>query len=213
MFLKNNRKLFLYYFSLYKHFFIGIVVISSLISFFLFLKLPMPVRFSIVPLGLITLLYQSKLPYFSFRQNGIIKIITVAFVWAMLIVVIPAIYFEGDALFIKLKFLFAFFYVLLLTLSFDQRDILIDKKNLGTIPQLFPRQKKYIYLVIGSVLITTAYYIFSGIDYYVALIMISISLILSWYSDNKKSFYYTAFVIEGLPIFWGIILFSITFFK
>ncbi len=207
MFLKNNRSQFLFYYYRYSYIFKGILFFSFLCSLFFFMKLPIQVRFSIVPLGLITLLYQSYFPFFSFRQNGIIKIITVSFVWAMLTVVIPGIFFSANSTSFRLEFLFVFLYILLLTLSFDQRDILIDDKALKTFPQAYPEYKSYFYLILGSVLSVLLFFIFDGFERFLSEIILLISLFLCWFSDENKKFYYTTFLIEGIPVLWALVLF------
>ncbi len=205
-FWERGREIFKNYYKKYRILFFMLLVVSFLFSLYYFFQLPVSVRFSIIPLAVITLFYQSNLPFFSFRQNGILKIVTVSFVWAMLAVVIPGIYYENLS-FLHLKFIFVFTYVFLLTLSFDQRDILIDQRDLGTLPQLFPDHKKLIYIAIGLLLLGISFFIFKGKELYIAFIVVMLSLILSWHSDNKKNFYYTAFIIESLPIFWLFLIY------
>ncbi len=213
MLLESNRKEFLKLFYKYKLIFLSLFFLSFFFSLSLFFYLPTKVKFSLIPLVIITFFYQSNFPAFSFRQNGILKIVTVAFVWAMLIVVIPDLYYNIEDLYYNIegsqliiKFLFVFLYVLLLTLSFDQRDILIDSRDLGTLPQLFPHYKKYIYLIFALLLIPLSTLIFEGLERYVAIFILLLSLVFSWFSDIKKSFYYTSFLIEGIPILWGVII-------
>ena len=209
MFLENNRDSFLQYFYRFKKIFIGTIILSFLFSLYFFFKLPIYLRFSILPLGVITFFYQSDFSFFSFRQNGILKIITVAFVWAMLIVTIPELYLFSESSRLKLKFIFVFFYILLLTLSFDQRDILIDRRELGTIPQLFPQYKFYFYTMLGIILSVLSFLLFDGYEIIIAEGIVIISLLLSWFSDDRKSFYYTSFIIEGIPVLWAIIILAI----
>jgi len=209
IFLDSNRDIFLRYFYKYKPLFIISFLVSFVCTLYYFFQLPISIRFSLIPLGIITFFYQSNFSFFSFRQNGILKILTVAFVWAMLIVVIPGLYFSSEHEDLKLRFLFTFLYVFLLTLSFDQRDIFIDQRNLGTLPQLFPQYKKSFYLLIWLILSLLIFYIFNGIERLIAEFVLLFTVLLSWFSDDKKSFYYTSFLIEGIPILWGLIILSI----
>ena len=95
----------------------------------------------------------------------------------------------------------------MLTLSFDQRDILIDQPELKTLAQLYPHKKQIIYLVLLTLFLTLNYFIFDTERAFVlSNMMILISIILCFRSDNNKNFYYTAFWIEALPIFWFLFI-------
>jgi len=125
-------------------------------------------------------------------------------VWSVLTILIPEWKNIEDEKMIVLKFVFVFVYVLMLTLSFDQRDLYIDEKELKTLPQLFKGKIIYFYLIISIVLSILLFYIFNSDQLIVSLAYLLISVYLCFQSDEKKSFFYTAFWIEGFPIWWLI---------
>ncbi len=199
--LSSNRKTFKSYFYDYRFLFYGVLIFGFFSTLYYYFKLDYFTQIILIPLSLITIAYQTQL-----RKNGIIKLLTVAFIWAMLVTVLP---FDPKLVTIKLfiHFIYVFLYILLLTLSFDQRDILIDEPDLKTLPQLYPHKKQIIYLVLLTLFLTMNYFIFDTERVFVlSNMLILISIILCFRSDNNKSFYYTAFWIEALPIFWFLIL-------
>jgi L-asparagine transporter-like permease len=141
------------------------------------------------------------------RNNGILKIVSVAAVWSGLIVLIPQMVYQNNLKYEWiLKSLFVFIYILMLTMSFDQRDLLIDKQSLKTLPQRFSAGLKYIYLIFLLILLILSFYIFKDKELIISILTIILSVILCSYSHEKKSFYYTAFWIEAIPVFWYLTL-------
>ncbi len=206
--IEANRKQYIICYNKYKILFWLVLFISLVMSIYFITKFSFIIWISLFPLVALTVFYQTRFTYISFRRNGILKTLIVAFVWASLVIFIPSfidkIYFTEEIL---AKFLFIFLYVLLLTLSFDQRDILIDQPDLKTLPQSFPDLKKFIYSVFTLILLILNFIIFNDIySKLTGLLMILISILLCFNSNEKKSFYYTAFWIEALPVFWLLIL-------
>ena len=181
------------------------MVISAIFSLYFFLKINLETQLALIPLFLITFLYNfdyKNLP--RFRDNGIIKILIVGFVWSGLTVLIPN--FESLNKLLLLKTLLVFLYVVMLTLGFDKRDIVIDDHNLKTIPQLFPNRMFIIYL--GFFIILTGLNFSTFIEPIGILneTVIFISTWMSYQSNTEKSFYYTAFWLEAMPILWFLSL-------
>jgi len=199
--LSSNRKTFKSYFYDYRFLFYGILILSFLSTLYFYFKLDIYTQLTLIPLSLITVSYQTKL-----RKNGLVKLLTVAFIWAMLTTVLP-IDWEIINIRLFIHFIYVFLYILMLTLSFDQRDILIDQPELKTLAQLYPHKKQIIYLVLLSLFFTLNYFIFTNErDFLLGNLMILISIILCFSSDNKKNFYYTAFWIEALPVIWLLLI-------
>ncbi len=198
----SNRDIFKSYFYAYRLLFYIVLLLSFLFALGFFLKLNFLTQLLIIPLTIITLTYQTIL-----RRNGIVKILTVAGVWASMIVLLPIEHLKDFDRKLLLHFIYVFLYVLMLTLSFDQRDVLIDAPELKTLAQRFPHKKLLIYFTLLTVFLSMNSFIFTNTrSYLVSNFMILISLVLCFSSKQEKSFYFTAFWIEALPIFWYLIL-------
>jgi len=178
---------------------------SSVLSLYLYWQLDLTRQLMLIPLFLITGLYNfeyKKMP--KLRDFGLIKILIVAFVWAGITVLVPQ--FNHIDKVVLFKALFVFLYIILLTLSFDQRDILLDQQGLKTIPKRFNRHIIFIYLSFLFLLTLLNFLIFRGNAFYLTEFILILSGFLCYRSSQHQSFYYTAFLIEALPILWYILL-------
>ena len=205
---KDNRFFIKKFFIRHKNVLFSILFISALLSFVFYSRVNINAQILLVPLVLITGLYNfeyQQIP--KLRDFGLIKILIVAFVWTGIIIVIPVnLDFTYESL---LKALFIFFYVMLLTLAFDQRDIYIDQKNIKTIPQLYYPKLIYIYLILFLVLSFLNYALFKNSIFLINELIIVISGFMCLKSGIKNSFFYTTFWIEGLPVFWLLLRFGL----
>jgi len=201
----SNRFFIKKYYAHYKKSIFKFLVISAIFSLYFFLKINLETQLALIPLFLITFLYNfdyKNLP--RFRDNGIIKILIVGFVWSGLTVLIPN--FESINKLLLLKTLLVFLYVVMLTLGFDKRDIVIDDRNLKTIPQLFPDRMFVIYLTFFIILSGLNFMIYDNALNWINELIIFLSSLMSYRSNTEKSFYYTAFWLEAMPIFWFLSL-------
>jgi len=193
----------------------GILLISaSILALISYLKFPLSLKVSLIPLMLLSFFYNLDYrfaPFSSLRNNGRLKILIVAFVWAMLTVVLPYLFWNTntDLKDLLLKFWFIFLYVLMLTLSFDQRDILVDHLKQKTIPQSFSNKLHYFYILLFLLLSILNFYIFNGEIFYITEFILIVSVILCIFSNENRSFFYTSFWIEALPIFWWLLIYFI----
>jgi len=190
------------------------LIISLLLLFFIsssysFIKLDILQKIWLIPFFLLSFFYNlniKKIPFGKLRTNGIVKILIVALVWSGLIIIIPQLQgFKNTQ--VLFHSIFVFIYILVLTMSFDQRDVLIDNPGLKTIPQIYKQHIHYFYAFFGLILIGLSFLIFTnyqGLLISNTIILLSIGLCFN--SDKHKSFYYTAFWIEGLPILWLILI-------
>jgi hypothetical protein len=174
-----------------------------LITAYLFLRLDIQKQMSLIPLFIITFLYNfeyRKLP--RLRDFGFIKIALVAFVWAGMTVMVPHIHHLNSYYF--LEAVFVFFLIILLTLGFDQRDVLIDREDLGTIPQKYHHSLWLIYVFLLLLLSILNFYLMSHKTFIVTETVLIIATSMSYTSTTEKSFYYTAFWLESIPIIWWL---------
>ena len=178
--------------------FLGITGIIMLVSFF---RLNLTTQITLIPLIIITLLYNfdyKNLP--KFRDNGILKIMIVGFVWSGLVVLVPE--FQKLNQNLVLRTLLVFFYIVMLTTGFDKRDILIDHSELKTLPQLFPNGMFLIYLLFFTILTGLNYKLYQASGFWTNESIILLSVLMSYRSNTEKSFFYTAFWLEAMPIIW-----------
>jgi hypothetical protein len=103
-------------------------------------KQPLSVLIASGVLGLVPLLYE--IPLLPRAQNlrslSGIKIFVIAFSWAGVTVILPAL--TGDVIYIYpvfITFIQRCLFIIVLTLPFDIRDLGLDEPQLGTIPQIY----------------------------------------------------------------------------
>ncbi|WP_296379497.1 hypothetical protein [Winogradskyella sp.] len=199
-----------------------IIQVFSAIAFLLmgyyFFQLNSNVWILIVVLGLITFLYAipliPKKYLFDDQQNlrevGGAKVYIIALVWSLVTVLIPVLntYVEISAdVFITVLQRFCF--VIVLMLPFEIRDLKYDSLKLATIPQKIGTKKTKI---IGLLLLLVFLFLeflkvkndYSSIIS--TLIITLLTLMLLVLSSEKQSKYYSAFLVEAIPIVWLLIL-------
>ncbi|WP_242157950.1 hypothetical protein [Aestuariivivens sediminis] len=170
-------------------------------------------------LALFTFLYATPfLPerfIYDNRQNlrsiSGLKIYIIALVWTGVTVFLPLIVVNFD---INLDVLITafqrFLYVIVLMLPFEIRDLRFDNLKLSTVPQKIGiKQTKYV----GSVLLGVFLFLeivvkneFIRNDLMPFLIITLSTWLFLIFAKIDQGKYYSAFWVEGLPIFWFAIL-------
>ncbi len=197
----GNRFFIKRYFIQHKKLLLTILTISAFLSLYFYILLPLEIQLLLVPFFIITFLYNfdyKSIP--KLRDYGLLKILIVAFVWSGLIIIVPMHQHLNED--ISFEALYVFLYIILLTLAFDQRDIFIDQKKLNTFPRLFKTKIYMIYLLIIIILTFINHHLFSDKTFILNEIILLLSAFLCFNSNYKRNFFYTAFWIEALPIFW-----------
>lgn len=163
-------------------------------------------------MGLLTLLY--AIPVFSENRNlrGLngVKVYIIAFVWAGVTVIMPAIYYsEVFQWNIYLGFFQRFSLIIVLMLPFEIRDLKFDMMQLGTIPQKFGVKGSK---VIGALLLgffILVEFLKNDLSWPEVLSVIVVGIVtfafLKKSKINQKEFY-SSFWVEAIPIFWWLIL-------
>lgn len=164
----------------------------------------------------LTLLY--TLPFFPNTRNARnwagIKIYIVALCWVGVTLILPIV---NDGMLINMDvFLVAvqrFILVFVLILIFEIIDLQNDDPHLQTVPQQIGVKRTKI---LGSVLML----VFLGLEFveghfYYSLFLVKVGIALTvflflFFSNEKRSQYYTSFWAESIPIVWLILLFIIT---
>ncbi|WP_438964208.1 hypothetical protein [Winogradskyella sp.] len=171
----------------------------------------------IVLLGVITFLYAIPLlpkKYFvddqsNLRQISGLKVYVIAIVWSLSTVVLPLIQNEieigADAVVTCFQ---RFFYIIVLMLPFEIRDLNYDSLKLGTIPQRIGVKRTKIIGIFLLILFFFLEYFKNEIDtksLTILLIITFVTALFLAFSNKNQSKYYSAFWVESLPIFWLVL--------
>ena len=194
---------------LLKSFFLK-ALISLVISLYLFFNLSSSKQIFVVIISIITVLYTIPLiSNYTLRDNPILKILTVAFCWTMLIVIFP---FFGVLDFVNIVYysLLIFCLVTAQMIPFEIRDMLKDKDLVKTIIHnygiKYSKNIGYFVLIIALLFtIITGYLLENLVFKNSILIIILITAILVNFSREKQNKYYSSFIVESVPIYWMIV--------
>ncbi len=198
LWLKQNKKN-LYAISLFSLFTL------IYLSFYLRLK----ALIILIPFALATLFYVFPIKKYSLRKVAGLKLFLITFSWAGITVLFPLV-----QNYIQLRtedwlsFFQRFLFIIVITIPFDIRDISYDVSELKTLPQQIGIYKtKFIgsllllfFLLLEFIKPITEQHLFTTI------LISLISSLLLWFATQKQSKYYSAFLVESLPIIWWIIL-------
>ena len=147
----------------------------------------------------------------NLRSIGGLKIYIIGVVWTAVTVFLPVVY-NGSPLLPQVFVLGIqrFVLVIVLMLPFEIRDLKYDSLKLSTIPQQIGIRRTK---VIGSVLIVGVMFLEFVNSLYnpkyglVLALVLFLTILLLWCAKKNQHNYYSAFWVEGLPIFWlGLIL-------
>ena len=184
---------------------------------------------TLVLLGIITIGTLYILPLFagkSLRHFPVVKLISVAIVWVLIIMVLPLYLDEGllfngeykihlrnahyEEFYFGLRSLQLFFLVIALCIPFEIRDLKYDDEKLKTLPQMIGVQKSKLIgvgLCLLCIVIEVLFWdhlITKHLIINIAAYTLTSFLILG--SNKDKSDYYASFWVEAVPIFWLITL-------
>ena len=194
---------------LLKSFFLK-ALISLVISLYLFFNLSSSKQIFVVIISIVTVLYSIPLiSNYTLRDNPILKILTVAFCWTMLIVIFP---FFGVLDFVNIVYysLLIFCLVTAQMIPFEIRDMLKDKDLVKTIIHnygiKYSKNIGYFFLIIAMLFTMITGYLLENLVFKNSiLIIILITAILVNFSLEKQNKYYSSFIVESVPIYWLIV--------
>jgi hypothetical protein len=174
--------------------------------------------FYILAFGMVTFLYAipflpSKMIYDSnknLRNISGLKVYIIAIVWAGVTVFLPIINnhypINTDVIITLIQRLV---FVIVLMFPFEIRDLSYDSLKLATIPQqVGVKQTK----IIGVLLLMVFFFLeffkdeISGYKILLTLIIAFISLLFLLFSKQTQGRYYSSFWVEGIPIYWLILV-------
>ncbi|PNQ75342.1 hypothetical protein C1T31_04215 [Hanstruepera neustonica] len=199
-----------------------IIQIFSLICFlalcYYAFKLELKTLLWIVAFGAITFLYAIPfLPkhYFLDKQHNLrsvsgLKVYVIAIVWSGVTVFLPLLNNDYDIEFnVVITSIQIALFVVVLMLPFEIRDMKYDSLKLATIPQQIGVKKTKI---IGALILM----VFFLLEYFkddidsnnlLAILMITIiTMLFLVFSRENQGKYYSAFWVEGIPVFWLVLL-------
>ncbi len=189
-----------------------LVAISLITLVYLTIQLRLKAVLVLIPFAIATLFYTFPIEKLSLRNIPGLKLFLIAFSWAGITVLFPLI---QNYMSIRgtdwITFIQRFLFVIVITIPFDIRDINYDQNKLKTLPQQLGISKSK---VIGLLLIILFLFLeFLKIDFTSKsiLVILLISVLTSIFlvnSSDKQSKYYSAFFVEGIPLFWLITVYG-----
>lgn len=185
---------------------------AMIVGIYELLQLEMIQFLHLFPFVILTLLYA----YSFIGKNGVrhsirfipgIKIFVIAFVWAGTVVFFPVTSFVPFDVNHVIYFLGLMFFVVVLTLPFDIRDLAFDEKSIRTLPMLLGVKGVKVlgvFLLLLSLLIH--WYVFGNDGFYQFLITSLVLVFLLFFAKEEQSKYYASFWVEGIPILYYLLL-------
>ena len=174
--------------------------------------------FYILGLGLVTFFY--AIPFLpkklfmdskhNLRSIGGLKVYVIALVWAFVTVVLPLVNNDYSLNFdVIVTAIQRYLFIIVLILPFDIRDLQYDSLKLSTIPQkIGVKNTKFI----GVLLLLLIFFLEFLKDELIAnqitnlLIVVFVTVLFIVFSKEERGKYYSAFWVEGLPIFWLVLV-------
>jgi hypothetical protein len=184
--------------------------VSLLLVIFCFLKLQYTTKIIATLFLILTILY--TLPFFPNTKNARnwagLKIYIVALCWVGVTVILPIlnseISFQNSFYIIALQ---RFLLIFTLILIFEIIDLKTDDPHLKTVPQQIGVKNTKL---LGFVLLIIFYGLgsfnsngnFQILELLLNFIIVIISALFLYFSNENRSKYYTSFWVESVPIFW-----------
>lgn len=174
--------------------------------------------------GVVTFLYGfpfiPKRFYMDSQQNlravSGIKVYIIALVWSGVTVFLPlinnAIAIGADVFVTAFQY---FVFVIALMLPFEIRDLKYDSLKLATIPQCIGVKRTK---TIGLLLLIAFFFAeffkdeTSQVALFSALFVTIITSFFLVFTNKKRSYYYSSFWVESIPIFWLLVILISDFF-
>jgi len=184
-------------------------VLTSIACAFLIVQIRWQALLSLIPFALLTGFYVLP-PVISKKMNlrtlpGF-KIFLIAFTWAGITVLFPLAQYGMENKPIFWLFFQRFLFVFVLTLPFDIRDVTYDSATLKTLPVwLGIKNVKVLGLIVLGLFLFVEIAILKPANQEVEIFIALCLGVLLLRSSTKKSQYYYAFWVEGIPIFWLVL--------
>lgn len=157
-----------------------------------------------------TYYYTNPLNNKTLRTISGLKIFIISICWVLIVVGLPVIEFDVTVTAdIYIKWVQLFLFVIAITLPFEIRDLRTDPDSLNTIPQKMGIKKTKLLGVVLLMFFLWLEFFKDGIieqNLLVLPIVFILSLLGLTLSKENQSKYYASFWVEGIPIFWLVLL-------
>ena len=189
-----------------------LLLIATVTSVYLFTRIHLSEFYTLLPFAFLTFFYgvpvvKWKGQWMSLRFIPGIKIFVIAIVWAGVVVNFGLLGLEMFVLERVVLFTLVLLFVLLLTIPFDIRDYHYDNKKLKTIPQVLGlRNAQWFSLCIALISILLSGEIFPSVHsvrVYFFIVLVLMLFVAMCKPTRPK--YFTAFWVEGIPVFWYLL--------
>ncbi len=198
------------YYRQFFRFSLAFFILNVVILFVLLFRLPVKLLVWIIPFGLILFFYNLRpsKKILAWRTIGLVKVLLVAFVWSGLTVFIPSVLWTNAIPFAKWTEVFLLVWMLMI--PFDIRDLMLDAESIKTIPALGSRSTFIFTWVLFFLYVLTGFYVWFHTHNLPALlikitggVIIITGVVLS---RRYRSYYFTAFWVELIPVFMFLLL-------
>ncbi len=194
----------------------------SFVSFLLMCYYAFKLSFSalICVSGLAGITFFYAIPYlpkrFIIKINNLrtiegLKVYVIALVWMGVTVILPLInsdyIFNADVFFVSFQ---RFVFIIVLMLPFEIRDLRYDSLKLATIPQKIGVRQTKVIGVILLLFIVLLEFFKKEFDIANLEVVTVIALLTGWFlirAKKDQNKYYSSFWVEGVPIFWLLLVF------
>lgn len=193
----------------------GIVFLSFIalgFTMFYFFQMEKITKLGALFFLILTLLY--TLPFFPNKKNARnwagVKIYIVALCWVGVTLFLPVInaqrYIDLTMVFVAIQ---RYILIFVLILIFEIIDLRFDDPHLKTVPQQIGVKPTKI---LGSVLLLVFVLMeflncdFNSATFFLKLGIAIVVLLFLFFSNEKRSKYYTSFWVESIPIFWWVLI-------
>jgi hypothetical protein len=170
--------------------------------------------------GLAAITFFYAIPYFpkrfiikinNLRTVEGLKVYVIALVWMVVTAILPLInadyYFNTDVFLVSFQ---RFVFVIVLMLPFEIRDLRYDSLKLATIPQKLGVQQTKVMGVVLLLFFVLLEFFKKEFDVTNLELVALIALLTGWFlirSKRDQNKYYSSFWVEGVPIFWLLLVF------
>ena len=187
-------------------------LLSSMLLLFYASQLSWRTLALFIPFGLVTVLY--SVPFNrgvdkNLRQIKSLKILIIAGVWTGVTCIIPLVNIGQEITYEMIFFVIQrFLLIVVLTLPFDIRDMRYDAKSLQTIPQLIGvGRSKWLGFALMILTMLIEFFVTPDANFKTVFsVVFVVLLVFLQHSKTNQRSYYASFWIEGIPIFWWLLL-------
>ena len=157
-------------------------------------------------LGCLNLLY--AVPLFkrkNLRAIGGIKVFIIALIWTGATVLLPVIDYGSSSGNLPFLVVQRFFFVLVLLIPFEIRDLQYDPPELRTIPQRIGQRGSRVLGLVLLIIIALVNTFKQGLTTEMLIVDMIIYLttaFLVWNAKERQGPYHSTFLVEGIPILW-----------